>query len=111
MSLPPGPQAHQTPSWKDSVLAVQPLVARACAIVSDQRGRILLCRNGSSDQWELPSSVVCVGGSVEESVLRGVRKVTALEVRVRYLVGVYSSLCDASQEQASEAQQELLVCA
>jgi hypothetical protein len=104
------PRHIPIPCPEDSVLTVQPLVARACAIVSDQRGRVLLCRNTSSDQWELPSSIICVGGSVEESVLRGVRKITALEVHIRRLVGVYSTQCDVSQEGAGEAYQELLAC-
>ncbi len=59
-------------------------------ILNDDR-RLLLQQRSDGGQWGLPGGSVEVGESVTEAMVREVLEETGLDVRVRRLVGVYST--------------------
>lgn len=62
------------------------------AVVFDaERHKILLTRRADNGRWCLPGGHVDPGETVAESCAREVREETGLRVRVKRLVGVYSS--------------------
>lgn len=69
-------------------LGVRPSVS--AVILNDDR-RLLLQQRSDGGQWGLPGGSVEVGESVTEAMVREVLEETGLDVRVRRLVGVYST--------------------
>jgi 8-oxo-dGTP pyrophosphatase MutT (NUDIX family) len=62
----------------------------ACAIVLDDRGRVLLHRRTDNGRWALPGGAIETGETAHEAVVREVREETGFAVEVLRLVGVYS---------------------
>jgi ADP-ribose pyrophosphatase YjhB (NUDIX family) len=62
------------------------------AVVFDaERRKVLLTRRADNGQWCLPGGHVDPGETVSESCVREVLEETGLRVRVKRLIGVYSS--------------------
>jgi mutator protein MutT len=64
--------------------------AAACAIVLDERGRVLLHRRSDNGRWALPGGAIEIGETAEQAVVREVFEETGYTVKVMRLVGVYS---------------------
>ncbi len=47
-------------------------------------------RSDNEDSWGLPGGAVEIGESIEETAVREIKEETGLDIRVEYLVGVYS---------------------
>lgn len=61
------------------------------ACITNENGELLLQkRNSKEDIWGLPGGAVEIGESIEESAIREVKEETGLDIRIDYLVGVYS---------------------
>jgi 8-oxo-dGTP pyrophosphatase MutT (NUDIX family) len=70
-----------------------PLVQRrvaACAVVFDDRGRVLLHQRTDNGQWSLPGGAIEPDETAAAACVREVQEETGLTVEVRRLVGVYS---------------------
>ena len=63
----------------------------SAVIFDDARQRILLTRRTDNGRWCLPGGATEPGESVEETCVREIREETGLDIRVRKLIGVYSS--------------------
>lgn len=73
-------------------LSKQGILRLGCsAAIFDEQGRILLTRRADNGQWCLPGGRIEAGESVAEACEREIFEETGLVVRVKRLVGVYSS--------------------
>lgn len=61
------------------------------ACITNDKGEILLQkRSGTEEVWGLPGGILEIGDSAEESTIREVKEETGLDVKVDYMVGLYS---------------------
>lgn len=68
------------------------LAVGCSATVFDPTGqRMLLTRRADSGQWCVPGGYMDPGESVSEACVREVREETGLKVRIKRLIGVYTS--------------------
>jgi 8-oxo-dGTP pyrophosphatase MutT (NUDIX family) len=86
------------------------LVPAASAIVTDARGRIVLQRRTDNDLWALPGGTMDLGESLAQTVVREVREETGLDVRPRYIIGVYTDPAHVFAYDDGEVRQEYSVC-
>ena len=61
------------------------------AVFHGERDKILLTRRSDNGRWCLPGGGIEPGESAAEAAIREVREEVGLEVRIKRLVGVYSS--------------------
>lgn len=66
-----------------------PFSIGACAIIFDERDRVLLSHRCDLDLWNLPGGGVESGELPTEAVIRETREETDLDVVIERLVGVY----------------------
>lgn len=86
------------------------LVPVAFAMVRDPRGLVLLVRRVDTGNWELPGGRVEVGESAGAAVVREVGEETGLVVRVRGLVGLFTSPRHVVAYPGGEIRQQFGVC-
>lgn len=67
------------------------LMPGATALVLDQRGWILLQRRADDGTWAPPGGFMEPGESIRMTVVREVCEETGLRVRIRGVIGIYSS--------------------
>jgi 8-oxo-dGTP pyrophosphatase MutT (NUDIX family) len=63
----------------------------SAAILNATRDKVLLTRRADNGQWCLPGGGMDPGESIAETCERETREETGLEVRVKRLIGVYTS--------------------
>jgi len=59
-------------------------------LTNDNGGILLQKRSGNTDIWGLPGGALEIGESIEEAAVREVKEETGLDIKVDYLIGVYS---------------------
>ena len=64
----------------------------AFAVISDERGRVLVCRRRDKPLWNLPGGGVQAGEMPDEAAIRETLEETGLEVRIDRLTGVYGKV-------------------
>ena len=64
--------------------------AVTCAVVFDDRGRVLLHRRTDNGRWALPGGAIEIDQSAEQTVVREVLEETGYIVEVVRLIGIYS---------------------
>ncbi|WP_046212932.1 NUDIX hydrolase [Paenibacillus wulumuqiensis] len=62
----------------------------AGAIITNERGEILLQKRRDNGQWGFPGGAMELGESAEDTVKREVMEETGYAVEIRYLQGVYT---------------------
>ncbi len=61
------------------------------ACITNENGDILLQkRSDKGELWGLPGGAMEIGESIEEAAIREIKEETGLDIKVEYLVGVYS---------------------
>lgn len=66
------------------------MVVAASAVVTDERGRILLQRRRDNDLWALPGGGMDLTESLPQAAVREVKEETGLDVEITGLVGTYT---------------------
>lgn len=61
------------------------------ACITNEKGEVLLQKRSDSENiWGLPGGAVEIGESIEETAIREIKEETGLDIKVEYLIGVYS---------------------
>ncbi len=77
--------------WLRGRVGPEPLLMPcACAVVRDDRGRVLLHRRGDSGLWSLPAGGMELGERIDGTCVREVLEETGLRVRPLRLSGFYT---------------------
>jgi 8-oxo-dGTP diphosphatase len=78
--------------WLRSRIGHQKIfLVRACGLVLDDRGHVLLRRSLDFDWWELPGSLLEPGERLSACLIRGLRCEAGLTVEPTRLIGLYTS--------------------
>ena len=87
----PNPHPEGLIRWLRAKVGTAPLLMPcACAVVRDERGRILLHRRGDTDLWGLPAGGMELGERIDRTCAREVFEETGLRVRPQRLSGFYT---------------------
>jgi ADP-ribose pyrophosphatase YjhB (NUDIX family) len=86
------------------------IVPAASAIVRNAEGKILLERRSDNGRWGLPSGVMEIGESISETIVREVKEETGFDIRVDYLVGVYTNPRHVIAFSDGEVRQQFSLC-
>ena len=60
------------------------------ALVTDDRGRVLLQRRTDSGNWALPGGTMDVGETLGQCIVREVKEETGLDIEITGLLGIYT---------------------
>ena len=86
------------------------IVPAASAIVTDEKGNILLHRRSDNDLWALPGGAMEIGESIAQTAVREVREETGLSVVPEYIVGIYTNPQHVIAFSDGEVRQEFSLC-
>lgn len=86
------------------------LVVAASAVVTDERGRILLQRRRDNDLWALPGGGMEMADSLPGTAVREVKEETGLDVEVTGLVGTYTDPRHIIEYSDGEVRRQFNVC-
>jgi 8-oxo-dGTP diphosphatase len=65
------------------------------AVITDDRGRVLLVQRRDNHHWEPPGGVLEISESIQDGLRREVREETGLDVEPGTLTGVYKNMTRA----------------
>ncbi|WP_405820973.1 NUDIX domain-containing protein [Streptomyces sp. NBC_00838] len=86
------------------------MVVAASAVVTDDRGRVLLQRRRDNDLWALPGGGMDLGESLPGAAVREVREETGLDVEITGLVGTYTDPRHIIEYSDGEVRRQFNVC-
>ncbi|MEU8621680.1 NUDIX domain-containing protein [Streptomyces sp. NPDC048623] len=86
------------------------MVVAASAVVTDDRGRILLQRRRDNDLWALPGGGMDMADSLPGTAVREVKEETGLDVEVTGLVGTYTDPRHIIAYSDGEVRRQFNVC-
>ncbi|WP_330317025.1 NUDIX domain-containing protein [Streptomyces platensis] len=86
------------------------LVVAASAVVTDDKGRILLQRRRDNDLWALPGGGMDMGDSLPGTAVREVKEETGLNVEITGLVGTYTDPRHVIAYSDGEVRRQFNVC-
>jgi 8-oxo-dGTP pyrophosphatase MutT (NUDIX family) len=86
------------------------LVVGSSAIMTDDRGRILLQRRSDSGNWALPGGAMDIGETFAQSAIREVKEETGFDVRIDHVIGIYSDPAHVFAYDDGEVRQEFSIC-
>lgn len=86
------------------------LVVAASAVVTDERGRILLQRRRDNDLWALPGGGMDMTDSLPGTAVREVKEETGLDVEVTGLIGTYTDPRHIIAYSDGEVRRQFNVC-
>ena len=86
------------------------IVPAASAIITNDEGKILLHRRSDNDLWALPGGAMEIGESIAETVVREVKEETGLDVKLEYIVGIYTDSHHAIAFSDGEVRQQFSLC-
>ncbi|MER8231044.1 NUDIX domain-containing protein [Streptomyces sp. NPDC094049] len=98
--------------YYDDPDAPQPnsMVVAASAVVTDERGRILLQLRRDNGLWALPGGGMDLGESMPGAAVREVREETGLDVEITGLVGTYTDPRHIIAYSDGEVRRQFNVC-
>lgn len=86
------------------------LVVAASAVVTDDKGRVLLQRRRDNDLWALPGGGMDMGDSLPGTAVREVKEETGLDVEITGLVGTYTDPRHVIAYTDGEVRRQFNVC-
>ncbi|WP_371676135.1 NUDIX domain-containing protein [Streptomyces sp. NBC_01276] len=86
------------------------MVVAASAVVTDDRGRILLQRRRDNGLWALPGGGMDLGDSLPGTAVREVKEETGLDVEITGLVGTYTDPRHIIEYSDGEVRRQFNVC-
>lgn len=86
------------------------LVVAASAVVSDDRGWILLQRRRDNDLWALPGGGMEMSDSLPGAAVREVKEETGLDVEITGLVGTYTDPRHVIAYTDGEVRRQFNIC-
>ncbi|WP_327285522.1 MULTISPECIES: NUDIX domain-containing protein [unclassified Streptomyces] len=86
------------------------MVVAASAVVTDDKGRILLQRRRDNDLWALPGGGMDLGDSLPGTAVREVKEETGLDVEITGLVGTYTDPRHIIEYSDGEVRRQFNVC-
>ena len=86
------------------------IVPAASAIVTNAEEKILLERRSDNGRWGLPSGVMEIGERIGEPIVREVKEETGLDIRVDYIVGIYTNPHHLIAFSDGEVRQQFSLC-
>jgi ADP-ribose pyrophosphatase YjhB (NUDIX family) len=86
------------------------LVPAASAVVTNDRGEILMQRRVDNNFWALPGGTMDFGETIVQTAEREVREETGLEVRVDGIVGTFSDPRHVIEYSDGEIRQQFNIC-
>src|SRR3984893_14390661 len=86
------------------------LVPSVTAIVTNDRGELLLVHKTDNDLWALPGGGMDVGESIEQATVREVKEETGLDVVPTGIVGIYTNPNHVMAYDDGEVRQQFSVC-
>ncbi|MFC8825551.1 NUDIX domain-containing protein [Streptomyces sp. NPDC057137] len=86
------------------------VVVAASAVVTDERGRILLQRRRDNDLWALPGGGMDLDDSLPGAAVREVKEETGLDVKITGLVGTYTDPRHIIEYSDGEVRRQFNVC-
>ena len=69
----------------------QPLLPGVCAVILNKKGQILLHKREDNEMWTLPGGKMDIGESISDCCKREIEEELRLKVKVKKLVGIYTS--------------------
>jgi len=72
-------------AWPTHIVAVG-------AMVQDGKGNVLLVKSNHRKSWEFPGGQVELGENIEEAVIREIKEESGVDVTVKSLAALYSSI-------------------
>jgi ADP-ribose pyrophosphatase YjhB (NUDIX family) len=63
----------------------------ACAVISDDSGKILLQRRSDNKKWGLPGGLMELDESIEQTAIREVKEETNLDIILTDFIGVFNN--------------------
>jgi ADP-ribose pyrophosphatase YjhB (NUDIX family) len=86
------------------------LVVAVTAIVTNDRGQLLLQKRTDNELWGLPGGAMNIGESIGQAVVREVKEETSLDVEPTGVVGIYSDPGHIIAYANGEVRQEFSIC-
>jgi ADP-ribose pyrophosphatase YjhB (NUDIX family) len=86
------------------------LVPGASAIVTNEKGWLLLHRRSDNERWALPGGTMDIGETIAKCIEREVKEETGLTVKAFRIVGIYSDPEHVFAYSDGEVRQEFSVC-
>lgn len=86
------------------------LVPAASAVVTNDRGEILMQRRVDNNFWALPGGTMDFGETIVQTAEREVREETGLDVRVDGIVGTFSDPRHIIEYSDGEVRQQFNIC-
>ncbi|MEK0100194.1 NUDIX domain-containing protein [Streptomyces sp. A475] len=86
------------------------MVVAASAVVTDDRGRILLQRRSDNDLWALPGGGMDMTDSLPGTAVREVKEETGYDVEITGLVGTYTDPRHIIEYSDGEVRRQFNVC-
>ncbi|MER5749202.1 NUDIX domain-containing protein [Streptomyces sp. NPDC002088] len=98
--------------YYDDANAPEPnsLVVAASAVVTDDKGRILLQRRKDNDLWALPGGGMDMTDSLPGTAVREVKEETGYDVEITGLVGTYTDPRHIIEYSDGEVRRQFNVC-
>jgi 8-oxo-dGTP pyrophosphatase MutT (NUDIX family) len=86
------------------------IVPAATAIVTNEKGHILVERRRDNAHWGLPGGVMEVGETIGQTIIREVKEETELDVLPITIVGVYTNPNYVIAYADGEVRQQFSIC-
>ncbi len=86
------------------------LVPAASAVVTNERGEILMQRRVDNNFWALPGGTMDFGETIVQTAEREVQEETGLDVRVDGIIGTFSDPRHIIEYSDGEVRQQFNIC-